>query len=125
MHRENRNLTAAIALADEVLVREPRNATWLERKADLHVLEGNIKEAVNAYELAYRYEPTPTRLTKFANAALALEKPDFYTVVSRPLIVNRDFMCLNFVTLSIEKNQRHSLSFQILKVPKVFGLAGQ
>ena len=78
MHIEANNIAPALALTDEVIARDPRNALWLERKGDLHILEGNIREAVNAYQLAHQYEPNSDRVTKFANAALALDKPDFY-----------------------------------------------
>ena len=82
LYLENQDLKSAVAVIDEAIANEPRAALWHERKADLHMMERDIRSAVSSYRRANDFEPTPGRLTKFANACLALEKPDFITVIN-------------------------------------------
>jgi tetratricopeptide (TPR) repeat protein len=82
IYLEEGNITSAIATVDEAIERDPRSAVWYERKADLHILARDMRSAVASYRTAHHYGPTPARVTKFANAALALEQPDFMVVIN-------------------------------------------
>ena len=81
LHVKNGNVKAAVEVAAEAIERNPTLAWWHEMIGDLHLSQGDVAAAFGAFEQAHRREPSSRRLSKFAELAMALDRPDYAQIV--------------------------------------------
>ena len=81
LYVEDGNVKAAVEIAAEAIERNPTLAWWHEMIGDLHLRQGDVAAAFGAFEQAHRREASSRRLSKFAELAMELDRPDYAQII--------------------------------------------